>query len=68
MENSQAKAKIAALDHIIDNLYKFYSELIDLDKEQRFSFDCYNEVTARIEHKITHYKMLIRDIQREFNL
>ena len=68
MENSQAKAKIKALNDTVNNLYNFLGTLIDLDKDQRFSMDCYNELSTRIHEKIIYCKMVIRDIQREFNL
>jgi hypothetical protein len=68
MENSLARTEIKNLNDTIDNLYNFLMTLIDLDKEQRFSMDCYNELNTRIQEKIIYNKMVIRDIQREFNL
>jgi tRNA(Leu) C34 or U34 (ribose-2'-O)-methylase TrmL len=66
MENLQAKARIAALNDTIDNLYRFYGDLIDLDKQQRFSMDCYNELSTRIQDKINQCKKSIQEAERVF--
>jgi hypothetical protein len=66
MENLHAKARIAALNDTIDNLYRFYGGLIDLDKEQRFSMDCYNELSTRIQDKINQCKKSIQEAESLF--
>jgi hypothetical protein len=63
MKNLEGQAHIKALNDCLDTLYKFNTILIYLDKEQKFTLDCYNELSTRIQDKINEYKKSIQDLK-----